>query len=88
MVSALLRAFKLDFLVQAPGKIRKRLDEDGYTMLSGASKWPVNLRSIEQGINKMVAAGWPASFIMMFDEPWLLMHSMAPLMLEGTHEMT
>lgn len=64
--------------------IRNRLDEDGYTMLSGMSKWPADLRSVEQGINTLVTAGWPASFIMMFDEPWLLMQAMSPLMLQGT----
>lgn len=70
--------------VQEPGKISTRLNEDGCSIFSSAAAWPVDLQTIEHAIHKLVAAGWPASFIMMFDEPWMLLHSMSQLMLKGT----
>ena len=70
--------------VQDPGSISKRLSTDGYSILSNPVEWPVDLRKVEHAVHKLVEAGWPASFVMMFDEPWLLMHSMSELMLKGT----
>lgn len=57
-------------------------------MLSRPGAWPVDLRTIEHAVHKLVAEGWPASFIMMFDEPWLLMHSISELMLKGAVSIT
>lgn len=64
--------------------ISERMQEDGYAMLRGhEEQWPVALQQVREGIESLRAAGWPPSFIMMFDEAWLIMHAVSDLMAKG-----
>lgn len=53
-------------------------------MLRGhEEQWPVSLQQVREGIESLRAAGWAPSFIMMFDEAWLIMHAVTEVMASG-----
>ena len=45
--------------------------------------WPVSLHLVREGIECLRAAGWPPSFIMMYDEAWRIMHAVSEVMAKG-----
>eukprot|EP00892_Ulva_mutabilis_P009175 jgi/Ulvmu1/662/UM010_0033.1 len=66
-------------------QVSQRIDQDGFATLRGhQQQWPVQLQHVGQGIEQLREAGWPPSFIMMFDEAWLLMHAVSHVMAKAT----
>lgn len=43
----------------------------------------MSLNLVREGIECLRAAGWPPSFIMMYDEAWLIMHAVSEIMVKG-----
>ena len=46
--------------------------DDGYFYLALGGSSMTLVRKLAQGIRQLKAAGWPASFILMYDEAWTL----------------
>ena len=56
--------------------LRARLIEDGYltTAPSAELAAAVSLKAVREGMRRLVAAGWPATLILMYDEAWVIAH--------------
>jgi len=46
--------------------------------------WAVDLSLLARSVNQLVAAGWPPTFIWVFDEPWVMLAQIAPILKEVT----
>eukprot|EP00041_Stephanoeca_diplocostata_P030577 m.929546 g.929546 ORF g.929546 m.929546 type:complete len:328 (+) comp23781_c0_seq42:237-1220(+) len=60
---------------------RNRMLVDGYFNISAGTHlpWSVNIEHIASGIKTLAEHGWPPSFILMYDEPWVLTHQVQEL---------
>lgn len=56
--------------------LRARLIEDGYltTAPSAELAAAVSLKAVREGMRRLVAAGWPATLILLYDEAWVIAH--------------
>lgn len=71
-------------MAQEVRHISDRIREDGFAVLRGhEEQWPVRLDRVREGIEQLLVAGWAPSFIMMFDEAWMLMHAISDVMAKG-----
>ena len=66
-------------------ELRDRMSQDGYWDVSrdamredGAAhlSWAVNVQAMAEAMTLLTKAGWPPSFLLMYDEPWLLAHQL------------
>ena len=64
-----------DLVAQAGRQIR----EDGYLRVPDLALGD-ELARLRDGIARVTAQGWPAVFVFLYDEPWLLFASMRPLL--------
>jgi hypothetical protein len=63
------------------GAARTRITEDGYTQLGSNLICDKRLCTlVGEGIKTLVAHGWPASFIFLYDEAWIMTWRMAEFM--------
>eukprot|EP00928_Gymnodinium_smaydae_P038305 TRINITY_DN26450_c0_g1_i1.p1 TRINITY_DN26450_c0_g1~~TRINITY_DN26450_c0_g1_i1.p1 ORF type:complete len:1190 (-),score=160.04 TRINITY_DN26450_c0_g1_i1:349-3891(-) len=61
--------------------LRASMGRDGVCNLSSDHlPWAVELRSLAEAVEKLHAAGWPPSFLWVYDEPWILMSQIATLL--------
>jgi hypothetical protein len=59
---------------------KQRLDEDGYYQVdASALDLSVNHTKLAQGVMALEAHGWPATFIIMYDEAWTIAHEVEQL---------
>lgn len=69
--------------------LRQRMDTDGYFELSAdvlataGARYDVYMsviKRLEAGVRALVAAGWPANFIVLFDESWHMVQLLSQVM--------
>lgn len=73
---------------------RDRMVADGYWQIMHDAQdletsrrhleWKIDVAGIARGVARLVAKGWPPNFIMMYDEPWLLVHQLKHIVLMAT----
>lgn len=57
------------------------MKRDGVFVLPPAGlSWAGNMAAIAEGIERLHAAGWPPSFIWLYDEAWIMLSQIAPLL--------
>eukprot|EP00964_Phaeocystis_antarctica_P036278 scaffold20721_cov64-Phaeocystis_antarctica.AAC.3 len=56
--------------------LRARLVEDGYLTTASSAELAaaVSLKAVREGMRRLVAAGWPATLILLYDEAWVIAH--------------
>lgn len=56
--------------------LRARLVDDGYLTTASSAELAaaVSLKAVRQGMQQLVAAGWPATLILLYDEAWVIAH--------------
>jgi len=65
--------------------VRDRLIEEGYAALPPSSlRWRVPVAALREGILALERHGWPATFIIMFDEAWVMNQDVADIMSKAT----
>ncbi len=73
--------------------LRQRMDTDGYFELSadvlatvGArfDDYVAVIKRLEAGVRALVTAGWPANFIVLFDESWIVVQLLSQVMHDTT----
>merc|ERR1719503_450143 len=65
--------------------VRTRLLEDGYSSLPPTSfRWTVETRKLADGILALETCGWPATFISIYDEAWVMALDASEVMKEAT----
>jgi hypothetical protein len=66
-------------------ELRDRMSQDGYWDVSHDAlredgtvhlSWAVNVAAMAEAMTLLTKAGWPPSFLLMYDEPWLLAHQL------------
>lgn len=67
-------------------ELRDRMCEDGYwEVFSDGTredngqvhlKWAVSVADMAEAMTTLTQAGWPPSFLLMYDEPWLIAHQL------------
>jgi hypothetical protein len=62
--------------------LKQRLAHDGYFKRAPSEEldWSVSISDLALGVEQLVECGLPASFIFIFDEPWVLMHQASQLL--------
>ncbi|CAE8696683.1 unnamed protein product [Polarella glacialis] len=74
---------------------RERMLLDGYFNIDAAFTpeepesgrsldWAVDVAALADGVKRLTEAGWPASFLLMYDEPWIMAHQLKNFMLMTT----
>ncbi len=60
--------------------LKQRLDDDGYYQVDApALNLSGNHTKLAQGVVALEAHGWPATFIIMYDEAWTIAHEVEHL---------
>jgi len=61
--------------------LRTRLVDDGYFTTSATDQLAelVSLPAVRAGMSRLVAVGWPATMILLYDEAWAIAHHFASL---------
>ena len=73
---------------------RDRMMADGYWQIqydavnpetgSHHLNWDLEVSGLARGVERLVEAGWPPNFILMYDETWLLVHQLKHIVLLST----
>ena len=58
---------------------RDRMQHDGYFDIPAGLEWVVPVARVAAAIQRLCDAGWPPSFVLLYDEAWVLMHQAPPL---------
>jgi hypothetical protein len=61
---------------------RDRMQHDGYFDIPAGQpdlEWVVPVARVAAAIQTLCDAGWPPSFVLLYDETWVLMHQVPPL---------
>ncbi|CAK0889907.1 unnamed protein product, partial [Prorocentrum cordatum] len=65
--------------------VRARLLEEGFAALAPAElRWSVSVEALARGAVALESFGWPATFLLMYDEAWAMGADAARLMAEAT----
>ena len=59
--------------------MRAEMLRDGFFTLL-PSDWAVDFAAMRAGVAKIVAAGWPAPLLLVYDEVWAIAHQLSSLM--------
>ena len=60
---------------------KARLLEEGFTHVSAAKlRWAAQPAACASAVDALLAAGWPPSFLLAFDELWAMQRQAAPLL--------
>ena len=56
--------------------LRARLVDDGYLTTASSAELAaaVSFKAVREGMRRLVAAGWPATLILLYDEAWVIAH--------------
>ena len=56
--------------------LRTRLVDDGYLTTASSAELAaaLSLKAVREGMRRLVAAGWPATLILLYDEAWVIAH--------------
>lgn len=78
-------------------ELRERMQRDGYWDIPSGQcrgdsstlqvEWLVDVAAMAEGMSLLTAAGWPPSFLLMYDEPWIMASQLRHLILftSGNH---
>lgn len=62
-------------------RCRAQLLSDGFfTLPPDALEWAVSLKAMRIGVRRLIARGWPASMLLIYDEAWAIAHQLSLLM--------
>jgi len=75
--------------VHSPDRIddlRETMHRDGYFVIDAGPElpWAVNLESMARAVQILGEAGWPPSFLLVYDEPWVMAYQLQQLLLLTT----
>eukprot|EP00941_MAST-03F_sp_MAST-3F-sp1_P002928 g2928.t1 len=59
--------------------LRHRMEKDGYFSVEDLP-WTANITDVKKGIENLLLHGWPATFILVYDEAWALAKEVSELM--------
>ena len=72
-------------------ELRWRMERDGYWDISASARnsesgqlhldWLVSVPDMADGVRRLTEAGWPPSFLLMYDEPWVMAAQLKHLIL-------
>ena len=72
-------------------ELRARMERDGYWDISASARhsesgqlqldWLVSVPDMADGVRRLTEAGWPPSFLLMYDEPWVMAAQLKHLIL-------
>merc|ERR1740117_712787 len=71
------------------GQLRDRMDLDGYfdlseTVLRECADYQPLIRRLRGAVTTLVRLGWPASFVVVYDEAWILVQLLSAIMSSST----
>ena len=67
-------------------ELREGMGRDGYFTIDAGPElpWAVDLGAMARAVRILGEAGWPPSFLLVYDEPWVMAHQMRQLLLLTT----
>ena len=87
----LRHSFRIANISQLVDELRDRMSRDGYWDLpAGAARadngkpvldWVANVADMAEAMRLLTEAGWPPSFLLMYDEPWAMAHQLKHMIL-------
>lgn len=71
-------------VVQVVAAASRDVCKDGFSVIeTDHLTWQPDLKALRDGIVTLMQHGWHPSFILMYDEAWLLLHNLRRLMRDG-----
>jgi hypothetical protein len=81
IIHYVLQPFPYGDRPDAVEELRASLDRDGYFKLDAATlPWSVDINAVARGAKCLLDAGIPSSFLLAYEEPWLLAHQVKELL--------
>lgn len=80
------KVFKFEDLPDRVDELRDAMHRDGYYLIHAGDElpWAVDLPAMARAVRILGEAGWPPSFLLVYDEPWAMAHQLRQLLMLTT----